>query len=220
MHVAEAPATREELGAALSAAAEAGTPLRFRGGGTKLRWTRPAPAQALELSTTGLNAIVEHNAGDLTAVLEPGVLLADAQATFPRWPMLALEPPTARHRGGCGSTAYTAASGPTEAPDWCCACRGALRFRSPGGGKVIRTWPYDIANLFAGSFGRSGIVPSCPCGCIRAARYHHGHGRPRPRRLAPALRRSPSPRSSSTGWTCAVSRGSERCSRASPRLAA
>ena len=57
MHVAEAPATREELGAALSAAAEAGTPVRLRGGGTKLGWTRPAPPEAIEVSTTGLNEI-------------------------------------------------------------------------------------------------------------------------------------------------------------------
>ena len=75
-----APATREELAAALAEAAEAGTPVRFRGGGTKLGWPPAAPAGAIELSTAGLTKIVEHNAGDLTAVLEAGVPLAEAQA--------------------------------------------------------------------------------------------------------------------------------------------
>ena len=76
------PATREELAAALGEAGEAGTPVRFRGGGTKLGWPPAAPSGAIELSTAGLTKIVEHNAGDLTAVLEAGVPLAEAQALF------------------------------------------------------------------------------------------------------------------------------------------
>ena len=94
MHVAEAPATREELCAALAAAGEAGTPVRFRGGGTKLGWPPAAPPDAIELSTAGLTRIVEHNAGDLTAVLEAGVPLAEAQALFAKeGQRLALDPP-------------------------------------------------------------------------------------------------------------------------------
>ncbi len=42
----------------------------------------PAPSTAIELPTGGLDRIVEHNAGDLTAVLEAGVPLARAQAAF------------------------------------------------------------------------------------------------------------------------------------------
>jgi glycolate oxidase FAD binding subunit len=165
MHVAEAPATREELGAALSAAAEAGTPLRFRGGGTKLGWTRPAPAEALELSTTGLKAIVEHNAGDLTAVLEPGVLLADAQATFAKaGQMLALDPPD---KGATvGGVVAAADTGPLRARygsprDLVVGMRVALSdgTLAKSGGKVIKNVAgYDIAKLFAGSFGTLGAI--------------------------------------------------------------
>jgi len=94
MHVAEAPATREELCSALAAAGEAGTPVRFRGGGTKLGWPPAAPPETRELSTAGLTQIVEHNAGDLTAVLEAGVPLAEAQALFAKaGQRLALDPP-------------------------------------------------------------------------------------------------------------------------------
>jgi glycolate oxidase FAD binding subunit len=165
MHVAEAPATREELGAALSAAAEAGTPVRLRGAGTKLAWTRPAPPEAIELSTLGLNEIVEHNAGDLTAVLEPGVLLADAQATFAEaGQMLALDPPD----GGAtvGGVVATADTGPLRARygsprDVVVGMRVALSdgTLSKSGGKVIKNVAgYDIAKLFSGSFGTLGAI--------------------------------------------------------------
>jgi glycolate oxidase FAD binding subunit len=165
MEVAAAPATREELGAALSAAAEAGTPVRFRGAGTKLRWARPAPPDALELSTAGLNAIVEHNAGDLTAVLEPGVLLADAQATFAKaGQMLALDPPD--FGATVGGVVATADTGPLRARyggprDLVVGMRVALSdgTLAKSGGKVIKNVAgYDIAKLFTGSFGTLGAI--------------------------------------------------------------
>lgn len=165
MQVAEAPATREELGSTLSAAAEAGTPVRFRGAGTKLGWARPAPPEALELSTAGLQEIVEHNAGDLTAVLQPGVRLSRAQEVFRQaGQMLALDPP-----GGAATIGGIVASGDT----------GPLRARYGGprdlvvgmrvalsdgtlaksGGKVIKNVAgYDIAKLFTGSFGTLGAI--------------------------------------------------------------
>ena len=165
MHVADAPATGDELGAALSAAAEAGTPVRFRGGGTKLGWPPPAPPEAIELSTSRLSSIVEHNAGDLTAVLEPGVLLADAQATFAKaGQMLALDPPD----GGAtvGGVVAAADTGPLRARygsprDLVVGMRVALSdgTLSKSGGKVIKNVAgYDIAKLFAGSFGTLGAI--------------------------------------------------------------
>jgi glycolate oxidase FAD binding subunit len=165
MHVAEAPATREELGAALAAAAEAGTPVRFRGAGTKLGWARPAPPDAVELSTTGLSAILEHNAGDLTAVVEPGVPLADAQVTFAKaGQMLALDPPD----GGAtiGGIVATADTGPLRARyggprDLVVGMRVALSdgTLAKSGGKVIKNVAgYDIAKLFTGSFGTLGAI--------------------------------------------------------------
>ena len=165
MHVAEAPATAEELGSQLHAAAEAGTPVRFRGAGTKLGWAPPAPPDALELSTAGLNEIVEHNGGDLTAVLGPGVLLADAQATFAKaGQMLALDPPD----GGAtvGGVVAAADTGPLRARyggprDLVVGMRVALSdgTLAKSGGKVIKNVAgYDIAKLFTGSFGTLGAI--------------------------------------------------------------
>ncbi len=165
MHVAEAPATREELGSALRAAAEAGTPVRFRGGGTKLRWARPAPPGALELSTVGLQEIVEHNVGDLTAVLQPGVLLADAQAAFARaGQMLALDPPDSG--ATVGGVVAAGDTGPLRARyggprDLVVGMRVALSdgTLAKSGGKVIKNVAgYDIAKLFTGSFGTLGAI--------------------------------------------------------------
>src|SRR5215211_1866548 len=89
--VVQAPSTTGELAAAL---AEATGPVRVRGGGTKLGWAANRGQPEIELSTAGLDRILEHNVGDLTAVMEAGVPLAAAQATFAdTGQMLSLDPP-------------------------------------------------------------------------------------------------------------------------------
>ena len=165
MHVAQAPATREELCSALATAGEAGTPVRFRGGATKLGWPPPAPADALELSTAGLTEIVEHNAGDLTAVLEAGVPLAEAQALFAKEDQrLALDPPD---KGATiGGVVASGDTGPLRGRyggprDLVVGMRVALSdgTLAKSGGKVIKNVAgYDLAKLFAGSFGTLGAI--------------------------------------------------------------
>ena len=124
-----------------------------------------APPDALELSTAGLDAIVEHNAGDLTAVLEAGVPLADAQATFAKaGQMLALDPPD----GGAtvGGVVASGDTGPLRARyggprDLVVGMRVALSdgTLAKSGGKVIKNVAgYDIAKLFTGSFGTLGAI--------------------------------------------------------------
>jgi glycolate oxidase FAD binding subunit len=165
MHVAQAPATREELASALAAAGEAGTRVRFRGAGTKQAWPPAAPPEALELSTAGLTQIVEHNAGDLTAVLESGVPLAEAQALFAKaGQRLALDPPD----GGAtiGGVVASGDTGPLRGRyggprDLVVGMRVALSdgTLAKSGGKVIKNVAgYDIAKLFAGSFGTLGAI--------------------------------------------------------------
>ena len=160
------PATREELAASLAEAATAGTPVRFRGGGTKLGWPPAAPASATLLSTTGLTKIVEHNAGDLTAVLEAGVPLAEAQAVFAKeGQRLALDPPDP---GGAtvGGVVATGDTGPLRGRyggprDLVVGIRVALSdgTLAKSGGKVIKNVAgYDIAKLFGGSFGTLGAI--------------------------------------------------------------
>ena len=76
-----------------SASAEGAT-VRFAGGRTKFDWGAPGTRPTWRSPRWSLNEIREHNVGDLTAVLDAGVKLADAQAAFAaEGQMLALDPP-------------------------------------------------------------------------------------------------------------------------------
>jgi glycolate oxidase FAD binding subunit len=160
-----APRSGAELAAELASAGEAGATARVRGAATKLRWAPDADA-TLELSTTSLDRIVEHNAGDLTAVLEAGVPLARAQQAFREaGQMLALDPPDT---GGATIGGVVAAndSGPLRARyggprDLVVGMRVALADGTvvKSGGKVIKNVAgYDLAKLFTGSYGSLGAI--------------------------------------------------------------
>ena len=150
---------------ALRRAGDEGAPVRLRGGGTKLGWAANRGAPGLELSMAGLDRILEHNVGDLTAVLEAGVPLARAQATFAEaGQMLALDPPD----GGATIGGIVAAgdSGPLRGRyggvrDLVVGIRVALSDGTvaKAGGKVIKNVAgYDLAKLFAGSLGTLGAI--------------------------------------------------------------
>src|SRR4051795_6897788 len=90
----ERPGSPEEAAELLRSLGEAGKPLRPRGGGTKLDWGGVGEPTLVDLETGGMARILEHNVGDLTAVLQAGVPLAEAQAVFAeKNQMLALDPP-------------------------------------------------------------------------------------------------------------------------------
>jgi glycolate oxidase FAD binding subunit len=180
------PSSEAEVAAAL---AEAGTTVRMRGAGTKLAWA-PEAEPGLELSTERLDRIVEHNAGDLTAVLAAGVPLARAQEAFAETgQMLALDPPDA---GGAtiGGVVATADSGPLRSRyggvrDLVVGMRVALADGTvaKSGGKVIKNVAgYDLAKPFAGSYGRLGAILEV------SVRLH-----PLPPATATAVGRSPQP---------------------------
>src|ERR1700680_992097 len=107
------PKTTEETSTELRQNSAAGERVRITGAGTKLGWGSPSPAERL-LRTTGLDRVFEHNAGDLTAVLEAGVPLAQAQKKFAEaGQMLALDPWLgSEQQAPVGGVRATAASGP------------------------------------------------------------------------------------------------------------
>jgi glycolate oxidase FAD binding subunit len=148
----------------LSAAlAEAQGTVRVHGAGTKLEWVRGEAD--VQLSAEGLDDVVEHNVGDLTAVLGAGVPLARAQAQFAEaGQMLALDPPD---RGSTiGGVVAANDSGPLRARyggvrDLVVGMRVALADGTvaKSGGKVIKNVAgYDLAKLFVGSFGTLGAI--------------------------------------------------------------
>ena len=155
-----APASAAEAAELLAS----GRTVRPRGGGTKWAWGG-LPDPEVVLSTERLDGIVEHNAGDLTAVLGAGVRLADAQRTFAEaGQMLALDPPGAG--ATVGGIVAAADTGPLRhrygAPrDLLLGITVALSDGTVArsGGRVIKNVAgYDLAKLFAGSLGRLGTI--------------------------------------------------------------
>jgi glycolate oxidase FAD binding subunit len=164
-----APTSFEEAAAILREAGAAGQAVRVVGGGSK-PWGAPAAPPAHEVLTASLDQILEHNEGDLTAVLQAGVPLARAQEKFTAaGQMLALDPFLGPGREATiGGIIATADAGPLR-----------HRYGSPrdlilgmtvalsdgtiarSGGKVIKNVAgYDLGKLFCGSLGTLGMILS------------------------------------------------------------
>jgi FAD/FMN-containing dehydrogenase len=116
------------------------------------------------LSTRRLNRILEHEPGDLTAIVEAGLRLSQLQAALaPHGQMLALDPPGDPTIGACLAGDL---SGPRRHR------YGAMRDLVIGvtvvladgtvassGGKVVKNVAgYDLGKLFSGSRGRLGLI--------------------------------------------------------------
>jgi glycolate oxidase FAD binding subunit len=180
-----APTSYEAFAAELQGCAQSGTTSRVVGGGTKLGWGRPAADPDVELSTQALDQIVEHNEGDLTAVLQAGVPLARAQEIFARAnQMLALDPPLGA--ATIGGVVAAGDSGPLRhrygaARDLVVGVTVALPDGTVAraGGKVIKNVAgYDLAKLFAGSFGTLGAIMEVAVRLhpVRPTASAEGHG--------------------------------------------
>jgi glycolate oxidase FAD binding subunit len=161
--VIERPASAAEAASILTR----GLVTRPVGGRTKLAWGAAGEPPEVELSTERLDALLEHNVGDLTAVLQAGVRMSDAQATFGRaGQRLALDPPDPDGRATIGGVVATADSGPLRHR------YGALRDLILGvqvalpdgtvaraGSRVIKNVAgYDLAKLMCGALGTLGVV--------------------------------------------------------------
>jgi glycolate oxidase FAD binding subunit len=142
-----------------------GLSVRVRGGGTKLGWGRPIEPD-VELYTASLDQFVEYDPGDLTAILQAGVPLARAQEDFAADDLeFALDPPPVAG-ATIGGVLASADSGPLRhrfgaVRDLVLGVRVALPDGSVAraGGKVIKNVAgYDLAKLFAGSFGTLGAI--------------------------------------------------------------
>ncbi len=164
------PETYEQAAAGLGAASAERQAVRIHGAGTKFEWGGLGVEPDVELHTTGLNEIVEHNVGDLTAILQAGVPLAEAEELFrSEGQMLSLDPPLGygdAQDATIGGVIATADSGPLRhrygaARDLVVGMTVALSDGTiaKSGGKVIKNVAgYDIAKLFSGAFGTLGAI--------------------------------------------------------------
>lgn len=167
----ERPRSVEEAAELLRALGQAKRPLRVRGGGTKLDWGPPGTAPEVEIETAALDQISEHNVGDFTAVVQAGVPVAEAQATFAaEGQMLALDPPLGAGAGRAtiGGLVATADSGPLRhrfggVRDLVVGITVVLSDGTvaKAGGRVIKNVAgYDLGKLFTGSHGTLGLIAS------------------------------------------------------------
>jgi glycolate oxidase FAD binding subunit len=164
----EAPSTVEEASEVMRGAGTEQLRVRPRGGGTKLSWGQPTEVPDLEVSTERLDQILEHNEGDLTAVLQAGVPFAKAQEAFGQADQrIALDPPLgAGDTATIGGVIATGDSGPLRhrygsGRDLILGVTVALSdgIIARSGGKVIKNVAgYDLPKLFTGSFGTLGLI--------------------------------------------------------------
>jgi glycolate oxidase FAD binding subunit len=168
--VTERPGSPEQAAELLRGLGAERRAVRPRGGATKLAWGGSGEPVAVELETGGLARILEHNEGDLTAVLQAGAPLAEAQAVFrEKKQMLALDPPLGEGDAATiGGVVATADSGPLRhryggVRDLVVGISIALSDGSlaKAGGKVIKNVAgYDLGKLYAGSYGTLGLIVS------------------------------------------------------------
>ena len=145
---------------------DAGGPVRFAGGGTKADWGNRVPGEPPRvLSTLGLSEIVEHNVGDLTAVVDAGVPMHVLRAALAaEGQMFALDPPG--DEATVGGVLATGDSGPLRhryggPRDLVLGVTMALSDGTvaKAGGKVIKNVAgYDLAKLMTGAFGTLGLI--------------------------------------------------------------
>jgi glycolate oxidase FAD binding subunit len=139
----------------------------FRGAGTKMSWAGRPHDPDLVLETAGLEQLLEHNPGDMTASAQAGMplrALQDRLGEAGQW--LALDPPTESDGATVGGLLATGESGPRRLR------YGAMRDLVIGvtlvlpdgtvahaGGRVIKNVAgYDLSKLVYGSLGTLGFI--------------------------------------------------------------
>ena len=160
------PTNEDEVAAILAFADAEGLKVVIRGGGTQLGLGAPPTGADILLSTRGLDRLVEHEPGDMTATAEAGMTLAAFQAALGRagqW--LALDPALPAD-ATIGGIVATAASGAHRlryggVRDQIIGVRivradGTI---AKGGGKVVKNVAgFDLPKLFTGSLGTLGAI--------------------------------------------------------------
>ncbi len=160
------PGTVEEVAAILKFAAEQHLAVLPCGAGTELGQGQPPARYDLALCTARLNALLEHEAADLTCSVQAGMTLADLQQRLgAKGQFLALDPPNAE-RATIGGILAANSSGPGRlrygaARDLVIGLKVVLGDGTiaRSGGKVVKNVAgYDLNKLYIGSLGTLGVI--------------------------------------------------------------
>ena len=162
------PASADDVAAALKRASDARQSVVIRGAGTKSDWGRPAGRIDTILDMRGMNRILAHEHGDLTATIEAGATLRDVNAALAvHGQTLPLDPPFA-DRATIGGLLASNDSGPLRhrygtPRDLVIGIQLATTdgVLSKAGGRVVKNVAgYDLAKLVTGSFGSLAAIVS------------------------------------------------------------
>lgn len=155
-----------DVQAVMRIADEHGVPVVTRGAGTGLAGGAIAGAGEISLSVAGIRRILEVNADDQLAVVEPGIINADLNAALEEHGMWWAPDPASRAIASVGGNIATNAGG------LLCAKYGVTREAVLGldvvvpGGELLRlgrrtvkgVTGYDLTSLMIGSEGTLGVV--------------------------------------------------------------
>jgi glycolate oxidase FAD binding subunit len=159
------PDSTAQTSEVMRAVADHGLTVVPRGHGTKLTWGTPPSRVDVVVDMSGMSRVVEHAAGDLIAVTEAGVRLADfQQAVAAAGQRLAVDETVAG--ASIGGTICTAASGPSRLVSGTVRdlLIGVTIVRADGvvakaGGRVVKNVAgYDLGKLITGSYGTLGVL--------------------------------------------------------------
>jgi len=162
------PTSAAEVAAALRRASDSRQSIVIRGADTKSGWGRPAGRIDLVVDMRGMNRILAHEHGDMTATIEAGATLREVnQALALHGQTLPLDPPFA-DRATIGGLLATNDSGPLRhrygtPRDLVIGIQLATTdgVLSKAGGRVVKNVAgYDLSKLVTGSFGSLAAIVS------------------------------------------------------------
>ena len=160
------PRNADELCRILAAANRKGLAVAPRGGGAHLEIGNPLKRLDMVVDISALNCIVQHNAADLTLVVEAGITLASLRhALAKEGQFLALDAPLPQ-RATIGGILASGVSGPLKwhygsARDLVIGMQVAQadgRLTRSGGQVVKNVSGYDMARLHVGGLGTLGVI--------------------------------------------------------------
>lgn len=174
-----APESTQQVQAIVNLARDNKIPLYPRGSGTNLSGGTIPTQKGIVLTTVKMNKIIDTDAENLTAVVQPGVIIQDLNDTIAKFGLIFPPDP---------GTVATATMGGATAE-----CSGGLRGLKYGvmkhyimgmevvlaNGKVVRlggktvknVTAYDLVKLFVGSEGTLGIITEITVKLIPAPEY-------------------------------------------------
>lgn len=161
-----APSHAEQVSVVLRLCAEAEAAVIPCGGASAMALGNPPHAADVVLATTRLDKVVEHDAANLTATVQAGIVLDDLQNVLTAQKQRAPLDPPFPERATIGGIVAANLNGPRRSyygnvRDLVIGMKVALASGEliKAGGKVVKNVAgYDMCKLFTGSLGTLGII--------------------------------------------------------------